>query len=199
MEKRIVVLISGNGSNLQAIIDACNSNEIPGNVVHVVSSKASAYGIERAKIASIPTSVISLKEYKENGKTREDFNSDLCSLVKSFNPDLIVLAGWMLILSESFVNKFVGKLINIHPALPGEFDGAHAIERAYSESKTNNRTKTGVMVHHVIAQVDRGDVILSKEIPILETDTLEMLEERIHETEHQILPLAIKKLLESKI
>ncbi|PVU90066.1 hypothetical protein BB561_005035 [Smittium simulii] len=195
MPKRIVVLISGSGSNLQAIIDSITEKKISGQIVHVFSSKASAYGLERAQKANIPTSIVSLKDYKDKNLSREEFNKDLARSVTLLNPDLVVLAGWMLILSESFVESFKNILINLHPALPGDIEGANAIERAYDEFILGKRTKTGVMVHHVIAQVDRGEMILSEEIPIEFGDSLKDLENKIHAVEHKLLPLAIEKLL----
>ncbi|PVV05447.1 hypothetical protein BB560_000040 [Smittium megazygosporum] len=195
MSKRIVVLISGNGSNLQSLIDKTKSHEIPGTIVHVFSSKSTAYGLERAKAASIPTSVLSLKTYKDKHLTREDFNKDLSALVSDQKPDLVVLAGWMLILSESFVNQFRGKLINLHPSMPGDIEGANAIERAYQEFLSGKRTKTGVMVHYVIPEVDKGEPILFEKVDILPNDSLNDLETRIHTVEHKLISLAVAKVL----
>ncbi|KAJ2814529.1 phosphoribosylglycinamide formyltransferase, partial [Coemansia furcata] len=149
LPKKIVVLISGSGSNLQALIDAEHQGELgSGTITLVVSNKKSAYGLTRAAKASIPTYVQTLKEYKDAGKTREDFDRELADYIQeSQRPDLIVLAGWMHILSPAFVDQFRGKIINLHPALPGELDGAHAIDRAHKEFEEGKRTKTGVMVH----------------------------------------------------
>ncbi|KAJ1915873.1 phosphoribosylglycinamide formyltransferase [Mycoemilia scoparia] len=195
--KKIIVLISGNGSNLQALIDSCKNNQITGaDIVQVISSKPNVYGLERAQKAQIPTHVHSLKEYKAAGKTRKDFDHDLADHIQKLKPDLIVLAGWMLILGPDFVSKFEGKLINLHPSLPGDIIGAHAIDRAYEEAKAGKRTETGIMVHYVIAEVDEGKPIASRKVPILENDSLEALEERIHRAEHELLPEATRMVLE---
>ncbi|KAJ1942555.1 phosphoribosylglycinamide formyltransferase, partial [Linderina macrospora] len=191
MTKQIVVLISGNGSNLQALIDAEQQNQLGGHISLVVSNKKSAYGLERAAKASIPTHTRTLKSYKDQGKTREDFDRELAEYIAAeYSPDLVVLAGWMHILSPGFIDKFRGKIINLHPALPGELEGAHAIDRAFEEFQQGKRQRTGVMVHFVIPEVDKGEPILTQEIPCVEGDTLENLEDRIHAVEHQILPKA---------
>lgn len=128
MSPRIVVLISGNGSNLQAIFDAINSKTLNGQIVLVVSNKKSAYGITRATQAEIPTLVFPLKSYKDLGKTRIEYDIDLAKKIKEYNPNLIVLAGWMHILSEEFLNLFKDiNIINVHPALPNQFDGIYIL------------------------------------------------------------------------
>ena len=196
MSKRIVVLISGNGSNLQALIDACANNQIPGKIIHVISSKPDVLGLQRAQAANIPTYVQSLKTYKSQNKTRQDFDKDLADYIETLKPDLIVLAGWMVILGKEFVELFKGKLINLHPSLPGDIIGANAIERAYQEAKDGQRTSTGIMVHYVIPQVDEGAPIATRSIPILEDDTIDSLNERIHKAEHELLPIATRQVLE---
>lgn len=194
---KIIVLISGNGSNLQALIDATTTNSnstspslpsLPAEITLVVSNKSTAFGLQRAQQAGIPTKVFPLKPYKDAGKTREQYDTDLGLFLASQNPDLVVLAGWMHILSRAFLDALKEDIvINLHPALPGEFDGAHAIERAFEAYKRGEIKRTGVMVHRVIPEVDRGEVVLMKEIPIEEEDTLERLEERIHEVEHVVI------------
>ncbi|KAJ3101620.1 hypothetical protein HDU97_001233 [Phlyctochytrium planicorne] len=205
----IVVLISGFGSNLQAIIDQVKSNVLKAEISLVVSNKSSAFGLKRAEEASIPTLTFPFKPYRDANKTRLQYDLDLADAILSkfrqvtgqeenpdAQPDLIVLAGWMHILSADFLAKFTpGGIINLHPALPGAFDGAHAIDRAYAAFKEGKITKTGVMVHRVIPEVDRGEVILVQEVDILETDTLESLEERIHSYEHGLLVQGIQKCL----
>ncbi|SRR6266498_748067 len=123
MTPRIIVLISGNGSNLQAIIDAINSKTLEGQIVLVVSNKKSAYGLIRATQAGIPTLFFPLKPYKDSGKTRIEYDVDLAKKIKEYNPNLIILAGWMHILSEEFLKSFDDIVINLHPALPNQFDG----------------------------------------------------------------------------
>ncbi|KAJ2388118.1 phosphoribosylglycinamide formyltransferase, partial [Coemansia sp. RSA 2559] len=138
-----------------------------------------------------------LKAYRDAGKSREDFDRDLAGYIASTqNPDLIVLAGWMHILSSAFIDSFSGRIINLHPALPGELDGAHAIDRAYSEFVEGKRTGTGVMVHYVIPEVDKGKPILTQHVPCMEGDSLQDLEDRIHAVEHEILPKAVRRVLD---
>jgi formyltetrahydrofolate-dependent phosphoribosylglycinamide formyltransferase len=123
MSPRIIELISGNGSNLQAIIDAINSKTLEGQIVLVISNKTSAYGLTRATQAGIPTLIFLLKSYKDSGKTRIEYDIELAKKIKEYKPNLIVLAGWMHILSEEFIKYFEDKIINLHPALPNQFDG----------------------------------------------------------------------------
>jgi phosphoribosylglycinamide formyltransferase-1 len=183
-ETSLVVLISGFGSNLQAIIDATRSGILPTRVSGVISNKASAYGLERARLAGIPAVV----HIPKKDQARSDYDYQLADLVASFQPDWIVLAGWMRILSSAFLNRFPGRVVNLHPALPGTFPGTHAIERAYAEFAAAQIDHTGVMVHLVPDEgVDNGPVLNQKIVPILREDTLETLEARIHEVEHDLL------------
>ncbi|KAI7889174.1 phosphoribosylglycinamide formyltransferase [Mucor mucedo] len=184
----IVVLISGSGTNLQALINATQEGSLKGNIIAVVSNRKNAFGLERAKKAGIPTETFSLKQFKDNGKTRVDFDIYVAKTIQEkYHPDLVILAGWMHILSPEFLSFFTNNVMNLHPALPGQFDGAHAIDRAFEAFKKGEVKNTGIMVHKVIADVDRGDVILQREVPIYETDTLEDLENRIHSFEHQLI------------
>ncbi|KAI9137030.1 phosphoribosylglycinamide formyltransferase [Paraphysoderma sedebokerense] len=194
----IIVLISGNGSNLQALIDASNTPALPAQLILVVSNKPSAYGLVRAKNANIPTLTVSLKKYKDAGKSRVDFDIDLAKQLASYKPDLIVLAGWMHILSSEFLSFFPDNIINLHPALPGQFDGAHAIERAYQAFKEGRIKNTGAMIHKVIPEVDRGEVIVKQEIPISDNDSLSDLEDRIHRVEHKLIVEGAKTFLQLK-
>ena len=198
--KSVVVLISGSGTNLQAIIDAITSQQLPDTAISlVVSNRAAAFGLTRALTAGIPTFYFPLKPYTDQGLSREQYDADLAQRVKEElggkEPDLVVLAGWMHILSSHFIQKFPCGLINLHPALPGQFDGAHAIQRAYEAFVAGQCDHTGVMVHWVIPEVDRGEVILSRRVEIVKGDTQEMLEERIHLVEHGLLVEAIHKVL----
>ncbi|KAI8051961.1 formyl transferase [Syncephalis plumigaleata] len=195
---RICVLVSGNGSNLQAILDATAPNQPLADLARVtlvVANKQSAYGLVRAREAGIPTYVHTLSGYKAKAELlaaapRHQFDADLAALFynkRPFTPssiegwsgpppDLIVLAGWMHILSPAFLDKFPYRVVNLHPALPG-------------------LKRTGVMVHQVVPEVDRGAPILTEEVPIHAEDTLEMLETRIHQVEHRLLVEAIAKYL----
>lgn len=184
----IVVLISGSGTNLQALINATQDGSLKGNIIAVVSNRKNAFGLERAKKAGIPTQTFSLKQFKDNGKSRVDFDIHVAKTIQEeYHPDLVILAGWMHILSPEFLSFFNNNVMNLHPALPGQFDGAHAIDRAFEAFKKGEIKNTGIMVHKVIADVDRGDVILQREVPIYETDSLEDLENRIHSFEHQLI------------
>ncbi|KAI8818191.1 phosphoribosylglycinamide formyltransferase [Fimicolochytrium jonesii] len=212
---RIVVLISGNGSNLQAIIDATQNGQLNGEVALVISNRKAAFGLSRAEKAGIPTATLSLKKFKDAGKTRVDFDLALAETIKTKlaegrptadnEPYLIVLAGFMHILSSDFINQFPPPrhaIINLHPALPGTFDGIDAVERAFHAFQAKSITHTGVMIHKVIPEVDRGDVVLQETVKILDTDTLETLEERIHEVEHRLIVegarVTLKRLVEGK-
>lgn len=193
MAKRVVVLISGNGSNLQALIDAQAESDY--QIVAVVSNKASAYGLERAKQANIPTQSLSLKAFKEAGKSRLDYDLAIAEIIMGYQPDLVVLAGWMLIVSSQFIDALGGKLINLHPALPNQFAGAHAIEDAFNAYQRGEITHTGCMVHYVIPEIDAGPVIAQARVDIYPDDTLETLEERMHQAEHQLIVHAVNLAL----
>lgn len=194
---RLAVLISGEGTNLQAIIDATESGRLPDTrVVVVVSNRKAARGLLRAQRHGIPTIYHPLLPYRKAGKSRQEYDADLAALLKPYKPDLIVQAGWMHILSDAFLRHFPGKVVNIHPALPGTFPGMHAIERAYEAYQRGEITHTGVMVHWVPDEgVDEGPVILQRQVPIYPDDTLEDLETRIHAVEHELYPEAIALVL----
>ncbi|KAJ3360007.1 hypothetical protein GGF32_008805 [Allomyces javanicus] len=191
---RMVVLISGNGSNLQALIDATQPGHLLAaancEIVLVVSNKPGAFGLTRATNANIATLTYPPTKFRKAIKGaawRAAYDAEVGDLVAAAKPDIVVLAGWMHILTPAFLDRLPGKVINLHPALPGEFDGAHAIERAFQAFQEGKITRTGIMVHHVIPEVDRGEVIVKREVPIFKDDTLEKLEERIHATEHQLI------------
>jgi len=197
---KIVVLISGNGSNLQAIIDAVHNGSLRCEITLVISNRKGAYGLTRAQNANIPTLIFPLKPYKDAGKLREDYDLDLADKILSYEPNLIVLAGWMHILSKGALDKLNPiPIINLHPALPGQFNGANAIVRAFEAFQQKKIQHTGIMIHRVIPEVDEGEVILSQEIPIYEHDTLAKLEERIHQEEHILIVKGIQKMLEEEI
>jgi len=155
------------------------------------------FGLERAAKHSIPSSVCALKTYlnKNEGKTREDYDAHVAGLVLEHKPDLVVLAGWMHILSDRFLDVLDVPCINLHPALPGAFDGANAIGRAYEAGQKGEVEKTGAMVHKVIKEVDRGEPLVVREVPINKDETLEQLETRIHQVEHEIIVEGAKKIL----
>ena len=193
--KRLAVLISGNGSNLQAIIDQIAAGDLDAEIAVVVSNRADAYGLQRATAAGIPTEVLSLAEVRAAGGDRATYEVELAELVGRYKPDLIVLAGWMLILSNDFLMRFTPSVINLHPALPGVFPGTNAIARAYDAYHAGDIKHTGVMVHRVIEEVDAGTVIVQEPVPIFPDDSLEDLEERIHMVEHNLIVAAVDMVL----
>jgi phosphoribosylglycinamide formyltransferase 1 len=196
----LVVMASGNGSNLQAIIDACASGELNGFVACVISDQPEAFALERAVKAGISVQVFPWKPYREQGRSRHEYDTDLARLVSSFSPDWIVLAGWMRLLSSAFLDHFPMKVVNLHPALPGTFPGTHAIERAWNEYKAGVLHQTGVMVHFVPDEgVDSGPVIAYQVVPIEPEDSLDTLTERIHRVEHRLLVSAIRSLTTSPL
>lgn len=196
---RLVVLISGSGSNLQALIDAISTESLQAEIVAVFSNRKAAYGLERAAAVGLPTQYFPFKPYKDANRPREDYDADLAGEVVKYGPDLIVLAGWMHILSPTFLNTFPDKVINLHPALPGEFVGTNGIERAFEAFQQGEITRTGCMVHYVIPEVDAGPVIGTEEVPIYKTDSLEDLQERMHAAEHKLLVRCVRQAIQDSI
>lgn len=194
---RLVILISGSGSNLQAILDAVVDGRITAVPSLVVSNRKEAYGLVRAANAGVPTAYFPFKPYREAGKSREDYDADLAELIRPYHPDLIILAGWMHILSAAFLNHFPNRVLNLHPALPGQFAGTHAIQRAYEAFQRNEIEHTGCMVHFTVPEVDAGPVIAQAEVPIWPTDSLADLEMRMHQAEHALLVTAVHTVLAS--
>ena len=188
---RVVVLISGGGSNLQAIIDAIANKHLKAKIVAVISNRRDAQGLKRAEKHGIDGVYFPLKPYKDRGETREVYDADLAKAITLYRPDLIVLAGWMHILSPAFLEKFPRQVINLHPALPGEFAGTNAIERAFDAGERGEIKYSGVMVHHAIPEIDAGDVIIYAQVPILPGETLDNFETRMHRVEHRVLVQAI--------
>lgn len=177
-------MASGNGSNLQAILDACAAGTIPASAVAVVSDRDDAHALKRAADAGVP----SVHVGRHQGEARADYDARLADVVAGFGPDLIVLAGWMRVLTSSFLGWFPGRVVNLHPALPGELPGTHAIERAWHQALAGERTRTGVMIHYVPDEgVDDGPVIATAEVPIHVDDTLDALAARVHAVEHRLL------------
>jgi len=189
--KKLVVLVSGSGTNLQAIMDAIGVGYLKAEIMLVVSNRKDAYGLVRAENAGIPTLYFPLKTYKDAGKDRPNYDADLAEKIKPYTPDLIVLAGWMHILSPVFLDQFPKRVINLHPALPNYFIGTNAIERAFDAYQKGMIDETGCMVHYVIPQVDRGEVIGTVVVPIYPDDDLPTLETRIHDAEHKLLVMCI--------
>jgi len=199
----LVVLASGNGSNLQAILDACDRGQLDAVVSLVVVNRQSALAAPLAASRGIATHYAPLGPYRERfedlAESRAAYDADLAAEVAAESPDLVIQAGWMHLFSMAFLGEFPNQVVNLHPALPGTFPGAHAIDEAWAEHLSRGLTHTGVMVHLVPDEgVDDGPVIVAEEIPIDSDDTRESLEARIHSVEHRVLPAAIAQLLESR-
>jgi len=191
MSSKIVVLISGGGTNLQAIIDACIDTNYPAEVVAVVSNKADAYGLTRAENADITTVSLSHKDFD----SREDYDQALIKKIDAFDADLIVLAGFMRILTPDFVQHYQGKLLNIHPSLLPKYQGLNTHQRAIDAGDDVH----GVSVHFVTEELDGGPVILQAKVPVFEGDSSDDLAARVHEQEHRIYPLVVKWFAEKRL
>ncbi|MCI2284094.1 phosphoribosylglycinamide formyltransferase [Colwellia sp. MSW7] len=191
MSSRIVVLISGSGTNLQAIIDACKSVDYPGSVVGVVSNKSDAYGLTRAKNANITTIELSHHDFD----SRENYDNALITKIDQLQPDVIVLVGFMRILTPNFVQHYQGKLVNIHPSLLPKYQGLNTHQRAIDAGDKVH----GVSVHFVTEELDGGPVILQAKVPVFDGDTSDDLAARIHEQEHRIYPLVVKWLCQKRL
>ncbi len=188
---RIVVLVSGNGSNLQALLDAAASGELGGDVVAVVSNRPEAYGLERARGAGVPALAVA----PEQDEPRAVYDARLAEVVAGFSPDLVVLAGWMRILTMGFLGRYPDKVVNLHPALPGELPGVRAIERAWDERTRGERNTSGVMVHLVPDEgVDSGPVLATATIDMTDFTTLDDFERHVHHVEHRLLVDAVGNL-----
>lgn len=181
--KRIVILISGSGSNLQALIDACAAGEIQGLIVAVISNRPEVYGLERAHLAGIETQALDHKNFAD----RAEFDQALMQLIDSYQPDVVVLAGFMRILTADFVQHYAGKMLNIHPSLLPAYKGVHTHQRALDDQASVH----GTSVHFVTAELDAGAVILQAEVPVLAADTAETLAARVLIEEHKIYPKAL--------
>lgn len=195
MLARIVVLVSGSGSNLQAILDATERGALAAEVVLVVSNRRAAYGLVRAEAAGVATLYFPLKPYREAGRSREAYDAELAARVAAARPELVVLAGWMHVLSPAFLGVFPGRVINLHPALPGQFAGTQAIERAYAAFQLGEIEHSGCMVHYAVPEVDAGPVLAQEVVPILPDDSLADFAARMHAAEHRVIVAAIGRAL----
>ncbi|MCY7294111.1 phosphoribosylglycinamide formyltransferase [Alteromonas sp. a30] len=189
--KSIVVLISGSGSNLQAIIDQIHTTRFPAKISAVISNKANAFGLQRAQNAGIATHVIPFQK----GQAREEFDRQIAEQIDAYQPDLVVLAGYMRILSDDFVYHYRGKLINIHPSLLPDFKGLHTHQRALDAGVKQH----GASVHFVIPALDEGPVIIQGKVDVEADDSAESLQQKVHKQEHIIYPQAIKWFCEGRL
>ncbi|HDM8156482.1 phosphoribosylglycinamide formyltransferase [Vibrio harveyi] len=189
--KNIVVLISGNGSNLQAILEACEDNMPNAQVAAVFSNKADAYGLERAKQFDVNDHFVDPKAFD----SREDFDAELMQQIDEYQPDVIVLAGYMRILSNAFVSHYLGKMINIHPSLLPKYPGLHTHQRAIDAGDKEH----GTSVHFVTEELDGGPVVLQAKVPVFEDDDADILAARVQTQEHKIYPMVTKWLVEERL
>jgi phosphoribosylglycinamide formyltransferase-1 len=190
-KRKVGVLISGRGSNLQALIDASRSADYPAEIVLVISNVGDARGLERAKAASIGTAVIDHTRYS----SREAFDQAIDARLREAGVELICLAGFMRILSDGFVKQWHGRMINIHPSLLPSFKGTQVHERVIAAGAK----VSGCTVHFVVPQLDSGPIIAQSVVPVLDGDTPESLSTRVLKEEHKLYPLALSRVIEGQI
>ncbi|MDH0288284.1 phosphoribosylglycinamide formyltransferase [Pseudomonas sp. GD04087] len=187
----VVVLISGSGSNLQALIDSLAGADTPVVIRAVLSNRADAYGLERARQAGIETRFLDHKSYAD----RESFDAALIQAIDGFDADLVLLAGFMRILSADFVRHYQGRLLNIHPSLLPKYKGLHTHQRALEAGDAEH----GCSVHFVTEELDGGPLVVQAAIPVESDDTPETLAQRVHVQEHVIYPLAMRWFAEGRV
>ena len=189
--KKIAVMISGSGSNLEAIVKACHEKNIYGEIVYVISNNPDAYGIERAKKYNIPVKIIDHKSYTD----RDDFDDALKEFLDNLEIDFIILAGFMRILGKNITEKFYGKMINLHPSLLPLYPGLNT----HTQALNNKDDYHGISIHFVSAELDAGPLIAQGKIPVKANDGLEKLVSKIHKVEHDLLPKVINELCMNNI
>ncbi|MFQ5934974.1 MAG: phosphoribosylglycinamide formyltransferase [Acidiferrobacterales bacterium] len=187
----VVVLISGRGSNLQSIIDQTQAGELPIRICAVISNCADAYGLVRAQKAGITTHVLDHRPFA----SRDEYDGALRELIDRYDPQLVVLAGFMRVLEATFCNHYAGRLMNIHPSLLPAFPGLDTHERVLDAGSRIH----GATVHFVVPEVDAGPIIVQATVPVLAGDTPERLAERVLKQEHRIFPLAIRWFAEGRL
>lgn len=188
---RLVVLISGSGSNLQALIDGQASGDLPIEIVAVISNRPDVYGLTRAAQANVPTVLLDHKVFAN----REAFDQQLMKVIDDYSPDLVVLAGFMRILTPQFTQHYLGRMLNIHPSLLPKFQGLHTHQRALDAQETRH----GVTVHFVTAELDGGPSAIQASVPIIDGDDASSLAKRVQRQEHIIYPLAVKWFAEGRL
>ena len=189
--KKIVVLISGHGMNLQAMIDACKSSYINAEIVGVFSNQSDAFGLQRAKSAGIFHRTFLRSDYADN----LDMDRHIGDEIDNLGADLIVLAGYMKILSAEFTHRFAGKILNIHPSLLPKYSGLHTYQRAMEAGETEH----GMTIHFVNEKVDGGAIVLQAKVPIFPEDNITDIEDRVKEQEIRFYPLVIKWFVEGRL
>ncbi len=190
-KKRVAILISGRGSNMQALIDACTDADFPAEIALVVSNKPDAYGLTCAEAANIATQVIDHRDYD----SRDTYDSAIDRQLEQHAIDIVCLAGFMRLLSASFTEKWYGRMLNIHPSLLPEFKGLDTHRRALEASVA----ETGCTVHFVVPEMDAGPIILQAAVPVLADDDEQTLAARVLEQEHIIYPQALRWLAEDRL
>lgn len=188
---KILVLVSGSGTNLQALIDASRERDFPGQITAVGSNRPGAFALERAAQANIETFVVDHKKFD----SREEFDAALMAEIRRHNPDLIVLAGFMRILTTDFVRAFRGKMLNIHPSLLPRYTGLNTHQRAIEAGDSLH----GVSIHFVTEELDGGPVIAQAEVQVATDDTPESLAEKVQEKEHILYPIVVRWFCEGRI
>ncbi len=188
---RIAVLISGSGTNLQAIIDAVAGGDIPARIEQVISNRPGAGGLARAERAGIGTEVLDHRAFAERGH----YDAVLAERLEAIRPDLVVLAGFMRILTDDFVTRFMGRLINIHPSLLPAYRGLHTHQRAIDAGESRH----GCSVHYVIPELDAGPVIAQAAVPIHAGDTAEALQDRVQAMEHRLYPKVVRWIADGRV
>ncbi len=188
---KIVVLISGRGSNLQALIDAATTGELSGTIAAVISNQPKALGLQRAARAGIPTEILAHRAFPD----RDSYDRALLARIDTYTPAVVALAGFMRLLTPAFVNHFLGRLLNIHPALLPRHKGLNTHKRVLAAGEAEH----GASVHFVTADMDDGPVILQARVPVYPDDDEGRLAARVLEQEHRIYPLAIRWLIAGRI
>ncbi len=192
---RVVVLASGSGSNFQALVDASASGVLAADIVCLITDRPDAFAIRRALHAGVDVRTVS----RATGEDRRDYDARLADAVGALRPDLVVLAGWMRLLSMNFLGRFPERVVNLHPALPGEFPGTNAIERALQAAQSEGLRRTGVMIHFVPDEgMDDGPVVASVQVAIEADDTIEKLAGRVHAAEHALLVETVNQLVRGR-
>ncbi|WP_075881307.1 phosphoribosylglycinamide formyltransferase [Vreelandella massiliensis] len=189
--RRVVVLISGSGSNLQALIEAQSHDRLGGDIVAVISNEPDAFGLKRARDAGIDAVALPHREYD----SREAYDGALIKVIERHEPDLIVLAGFMRILTPRFVQRFLGRMLNIHPSLLPAYQGLNTHARALADGVS----KHGCSVHFVTEELDGGPVVIQAELNVSADDSAETLKEKVHAREHLILPIAVNWFLDGRL
>lgn len=189
--KSIVVLISGSGSNLQALLDHFADQPERARISAVISNRADAYGLERAKTAGVPTHVLSHRDYPD----RLSFDLAMTEVIDRYQPDLVILAGFMRILTPEFSEHYNGRLFNIHPSLLPKYKGLDTHQRALDAGDSEH----GCSVHFVTAELDGGPVIIQSRTPVQPDDTVDSLAQKVHQLEHRIYPLAAQWFVDGRL